>query len=386
MAHVADRWTRPGPPDKRGRPTRVRTDRYGRGSRWLAVWYEPDGTRRKKAFDNKDAAQAHLENVGHSKRSGTYVGTAEGRITVQQWITTWFPGQTHLKPSGRERVKGIIDRYILPRWGTVALADITHEDVQDWVNTLPGAPATVHRIHGVLAKALDGAVRVRRLARNEARMVNLPERVGREHRYLTVAELDRLLAQCGPWAPFTRCLALTGLRVGEAAELRVRDVQLDRRRVSVARSTTTLAGRRVTGTPKSAAGRRNVPLPAEVRADIGEAITGKARDDLVYVTPRGAQVRKDNYRRAFVAAARAAGLEGLRPHDLRHTAVSLAVAAGASVKTVQRMVGHTSAAITLDVYAGLFDQELDDVIDRVDALLAAQRSPQPAPSGGEQAA
>jgi integrase len=73
-----------------------------------------------------------------------------------------------------------------------------------------------------------------------------------------------------------------------------------------------------------------------------------------------------NFRRdVFDRAARDVGLEGLTPHELRHTAASLAVSAGANVKSVQRMLGHASAAMTLDVYSGLFDDDLDDVADRM---------------------
>jgi Phage integrase family len=69
---------------------------------------------------------------------------------------------------------------------------------------------------------------------------------------------------------------------------------------------------------------------------------------------------------------KAAGLDGLTPHDLRHTAASLAVAAGANVKSVQRMLGHASATMTLDVYAGLFGDDLDTVADLLDE--AARRA------------
>jgi integrase len=76
-------------------------------------------------------------------------------------------------------------------------------------------------------------------------------------------------------------------------------------------------------------------------------------------------------RRVFDPAVRAAGLDGLTPHGLRHTAASLAVAAGAHVQAVQRMLGHASAAMTLDVYAGLFEDDLDAVADRLDAAATA---------------
>ena len=69
----------------------------------------------------------------------------------------------------------------------------------------------------------------------------------------------------------------------------------------------------------------------------------------------------------------------MRVHDLRHTAVSIAIAAGASVKLVQRMVGHASAAITLDVYAGLFEQELATISQRVSEYAKRERQPPPSP-------
>ena len=91
-----------------------------------------------------------------------------------------------------------------------------------------------------------------------------------------------------------------------------------------------------------------------------------------------------NFRRdVFDRAAIVAGLDGLTPHELRHTAASLAVSAGANVKSIQRMLGHASAAMTLDVYSGLFDDDLDAVADRMDA--AAARVPPACPEGADSA-
>jgi integrase len=79
-------------------------------------------------------------------------------------------------------------------------------------------------------------------------------------------------------------------------------------------------------------------------------------------------------RRVFDPALQRAGLGDLTPHELRHTAASLAVAAGANVKAVQRMLGHASAAMTLDVYSGLFDDDLDAVADRLDEAAVRARA------------
>jgi integrase len=96
-------------------------------------------------------------------------------------------------------------------------------------------------------------------------------------------------------------------------------------------------------------------------------MAGKPPDALIFVSRRGAVLRNLNFRRDdFDPAATAVGLDGLTPHELRHTAASLAVSAGANVKAVQRMLGHASAAMTLDVYSGLFEDDLDGVAERLD--------------------
>lgn len=376
MAHITDRWMKTGPHGRK-----IRTDRHGQGQRWQAVWAEPDGTRKRKSFDTKDAAQAHLDSVNHATRAGTYVSADSGRIPVSAWARTWLASQTHLKAGGLNTVTGNVTKHILPRWGSADLVDITRAQVQAWVNDLTVAPATVHRIHGTFLKLMQAAVDERRIITNPARGVNLPRGEAREHRYLTVPEVDALIAVMLPQhRPITKCLAWTGMRFGEAAELRVKDINVKAKTAFVTRSVSLTTGTPVVSSPKTKTSRRAVPLPAEVLADVTESMEGKSRDALIYPTVQGKQFRKDNYARAFKIACAKVGLEGVRPHDLRHTAVSIAVAAGASVKLVQRMVGHTSAAITLDVYAGLFEQDLSVITDRVDELIARERASAAAPA------
>ena len=96
---------------------------------------------------------------------------------------------------------------------------------------------------------------------------------------------------------------------------------------------------------------------------------------------RGGVLRNSNYRaRVFEPALRRCqsaddSFPSITPHDLRHTAASLAVSAGANVKAVQRMLGHAKASMTLDVYADLFDEDLDDVADRMDVAIRSAAVP-----------
>jgi integrase len=250
------------------------------------------------------------------------------------------------------------------------------------VGVEPDAPAvsgsSVAQQNGILvdeqcrtsAADVYAAVRDGRLARNPAAGVDLPRLPTTERRYLTHAQLADLAERCGPHRLLVLVLGYTGLRWGEAAALRVRRIDLLRGRIEVAESVTDVNGRMVYGPPKSHA-RRRVPVPRFLRDDLAVQLAGLGPDDLVFPSQAGTPLRVQNFRRShFDRAATAAGLEGLVPHELRHTAASLAIASGASIKGVQSMLGHASAAMTLDRYGHLFGDELDAVAERMDAARA----------------
>jgi integrase len=169
-------------------------------------------------------------------------------------------------------------------------------------------------------------------------------------------------------------LAFTGLRFGELAALRVGRVDLLRRRLEIAESVTEVNGATVFGTPKTHH-RRSVPIPRSLINELAHVVAGRAPGELVFSSPEGGFLRVGNFRkRVFDRAAREAGLPELTLHELRHTAASLAVSSGANVKAVQRLLGHAPAAMTLDVYSGLFDDDLDAVADRLDEAAVRARA------------
>jgi integrase len=168
------------------------------------------------------------------------------------------------------------------------------------------------------------------------------------------------------------------------AALRVQDFDMLRRRVNVSRSVTESGGLQWS-TPKSWE-RRSVPFPTALAGELAALMIGKDRDDLVFTDLRCGVLSNSNWRaRVFrPAIERCQALDdtfpAITPHDLRHTAASLAVSVRANVKAVQRMLGHARASMTLDTYADLFDEDLDEVADRsndairvtADALRTAQ--------------
>jgi integrase len=268
-----------------------------------------------------------------------------------------------------------VTRHILPAWENVRLSDVAYADVCQWVTELSDlglAPSTVRYSHRVFSLMLTHAVRDGRLARNPAEGVKLPKITRGEPMFLDHGQVVDLAAAAEPYGLLVRFLAYTGLRWGEMSALRIGSLDLLRRRMRIKSAFVEVKGKLVEGTPKTHQV-RIVPLPRFLVDELAAHVEGKGPDELVFSTPAGTPLRNTNFRRRhWDKAVMAAGLDGLTPHDLRHTAASLAVAAGANVKAVQRMLGHASATMTLDVYAGLFGDDLDTVADLLDQ--AARRA------------
>ncbi|MBC8094154.1 MAG: site-specific integrase [Pseudonocardia sp.] len=337
--------------------------------RWRARYRDATGKEHAKHFDRTVDAERWLASVKTAQSRGEWIDPSLSRVTVGEWAARWLDSQVQLKPSTHLRYSSLLRSQVLPAWDRVPLSSVSHADVGDWVGNLTAAglaPSTVRQAHRVLSLVLTLAVRDGRLARNTADGVRLPRVSRQDKHFLSHEQVGELAAACGPHGLVVQVLAYTGLRWGELAALRARHIDLSRRRLVVAESVTELSGHAVFGTPKSHH-RRSVPLPRFLVSQLVDQLRGKAPDDLVFTAPGGGVLRNNNFRRrGFNQAAESVGLAGLTPHELRHTAASLAVAAGANVKAVQRMLGHASAAMTLDVYAGLFGDDLDAVADRLD--------------------
>jgi integrase len=336
---------------------------------WQARWRDPAGVQRKRTFTRKLDAERYLTNVEHSQLVDTYVDPGRSRLTVGEWSRIWLR-QLQVKPSTQARYESLLRVHIAPTWATVPLNMVTHSGASAWVAGLSDvglAPASVRQAHRVLSLLLSSAVKDNRIARNPADGVGLPRSHQPHKRYLTHEQVATLADAAGEHGLLIRVLVYTGLRFGELAALRIRHLDLMRRRLFIAESVTEVKGKAVFGTTKSHA-TRSVALPRSLVGELAELTLGRSLDDFVFTAPQGGVLLLRNFRRqVFDPAVETAGLSGLTPHELRHTAASLAISAGANVKAVQRMLGHKSAAMTLDVYADLFDDDLDAVADRLDA-------------------
>lgn len=173
-----------------------------------------------------------------------------------------------------------------------------------------------------------------------------------------------------------------GLRWGEIRALRVRRLDLLRARLEVAENVPDGCDESETVTPKCHK-RKVVPLPRFLIDALAQQVAGRRPDELVCANGAGGLLDNSNFRRnVFDPAVRAMGVGPFTPHNLRDTAASLAVSAGANVKAVQRMLGHASAAMTLDVYSGPFTDDLDRVAERLNVAALAAREDEQASQPG----
>lgn len=350
--------------------------RDGTGKRWRVAWIDYDGRQKTESFDRKVDAKKREKALVADLTRGAYIDPRQSRTTVDALYKAWEP-TTVIKESTRVSRKSRWNNHVAPYWDGREVGTIRKTDVQAWITALADAgakPTTIDQALTLLRLVLEYAVDAGKLAANPAHGVKKPRIVNRRHAYLTVKQVELLAGECGEGKTLVRLLAYTGLRLGEAVALRVEDVDLDRRRLHVHRSDTTPGGKLVEGTPKTHQA-REVPLVRSLVDPLADLMEGKAGPDRVFVTLSGTPVRGDNFRyRVYSDAVKRAmvadpSMPKVTIHDLRHTAASLAVKAGGNVKAVQRMLGHASAAMTLDRYSDLFDDDLDSLLGRLDGLV-----------------
>lgn len=349
------------------------------GRRYRVRYRDPDRRSREKGgFKRKADAEDYLANITVSSNRGEYVDPRTAKQSIDELGTEWMANQSHLKPSAHRSVEAAWRVHVQPAWGHRRVGEIRHSEVQAWLTHFgagdgkPRSATVVLRAYGVLAAILDVAVKDRRISSNPARGVKLPRKGKKARVYLTAAQVELLASNAGEHATLVYTLAYTGVRWGEAIGLRVRSLDALRRRMLIQENAVNIGSDVVVGTPKTHEN-RSVPYPAFLSEPLARQCEGKSRDQLVFGRglvhlPRAGSKQGWFWNAVVASQAVDKGFPYITPHDLRHTAASLAISSGANPKAVQRMLGHASAAMTLDTYADLFEDDLDAVSERMDAV------------------
>jgi integrase len=379
----------------------LRGKKQGRGRpRWRARYRDPAGRERSKSFARKIDAERFLVSVEDAKLRGAYVDPAAGRVAFSEWAEWWERTTVSLRPNTRKDYRTLLKNQVLPAFGGTTLVAIDALAVREWVAELVAGGLSAKRArkaHQVLSQILASAVDGGRLPRNVAEGIKLPKVQRKEMHFLTAAQVEALAdAIEPPYGVLVRVAAYTGLRPCEYVALKVGRLDLLRGTARVAEAAPEVAGHLEWGGVKTHEA-RTVRLPRSVAEELGVYLADRPHGpgDLVFTAPRGGPVRSSKFvpvrfKPAIAVANQAIAEldpdsrpdplpEELRLYDLRHTAASLMIRQGASVKAVQKQLGHATASITLDTYGHLFPDELDALADRLedartDALATLART------------
>lgn len=342
---------------------------------------------RSRTFDREDDARRFRRQVEGDLDAGMWIDPRRSRDTLAAWVPQWRASIVDLRATSLSRLDGTVNSHVLPRFGDLPLSGITNADVRAWVAELRAdglSPSSVRKAAFALRRILDAAVADRRLTANPADNVPLPADEPGEQRFLSPAEVASLAdATPGRYRAVVLTACYAGLRFGELCALRRRRVDLMRGRVEVAETLADTGRAQTFGPPKTKRGRRTVPVPrvlGDALADHLECYVVPEPDALLFTTEAGQPLRRGSFRRdVWLPAVRAAGLDGLRFHDTRHTYVSLCAAAGLDLYEVSVRAGHSTAAFTADRYRHLFDDADDAYADALDAYLGEGSAPASAP-------
>jgi integrase len=354
---------------------------------WQVRYRLPTGERitAPLTFRTRADANAWLSQLETEMRRGIWVDPRAGQVRLDDYAQAWLNGMSMLAPRTREIYASQLNLHILPAvdpgvpaLGELAIGEITSELVRVWHASLVKA-----RTRSVAAKAyvrlrqiLGQAVKDDRLAKNPCRIDRGGLERHSEQRFINLGQLYQLADAIEPrYRALVLTAGLTGLRQGELFALRRRDLDLAGGWIHVRRKRIRLAsGEVIEDEPKTEAGLRRVAvgqrLGDELRHHV-RAYTPKGLEAYVFTTGTGLPLDRNNFRqRTWEPATAKTGLGGLRFHDMRHTAGTLAAQTGASTKELMARLGHASPRASL-IYQHAAEERERRIADQLDQLTEA---------------
>jgi integrase len=347
-----------------------------RGTTYRVGWRDPSRKLRTRTFTRRRDAQGFAKGIEARLTRRQYVDPALGDVTVADFWEHCLNAWRHLRPSTANRYRLHGRLYVVPGLGGHRVGDVTVANIKelfaDFAERGVGS-STQDSVLRILHRMFEVALEEDRVSRNPVRGVNIARTPRRKSRFLDPTEVAAIASEVpGRYRALVYLLAYGGLRIGEAAALRVRALDLTRGVVHVRENVAEVGGRLHSGETKTRR-ERAVPLPPFLRDKLAEHLeafgTPRDPDALVFTGEKGAPIRQSVFReRFFMPAARRAGIEPVPVvHDLRHTAASLMARAGLSMRDAQEILGHSRSTMT-DRYTHLWPDELAKKVAKLDEM------------------
>lgn len=341
---------------------------------------------RKSVYGSKEKeVRRKITEIQNALDSGTY--QEPSKMTVKEWLDEWLTTfcMNKLKPYTISSYRMIIDTHIGPAIGSMKLQAVRGLHVQKMYNALVAngaAPKYVKNIGAVAHKAFNVAIRQGLISVNPCDAAELPAMVQKEIKPLTDAEIPIFLKAI-QGHPFENAFALclfAGLRQGECLGLSWKQVDFDRQTITVNQQ---LQRERKKGGKYFIAAytKSNKPRTIKPPAITFEYLANEKRrqttmrlmagmewhndNDLVFTNAHGGNLAIFTFYNSLKKVFTGIGRPDARPHDLRHTAATVAIASGADIKSVQSLLGHATASFTLNVYAHTSEKMMEDTAARV---------------------
>jgi integrase len=342
-------------------------------SSWICDYFDGGGKRRQKTFRTKKEADAWLVQARHEVASGTHTADSAS-ITIAEAADLWLTRceRDGLEQSTMTGYRSHVVYHIKPLIGATKLSRLNAPRVQEFVDHLltgGRSRALTKKVIGSLSMLISEAQRRGLTSQNPARevRVRLPKRDRGRPETPSHDELRAILAgAAGRWRPLIVTLIFTGLRGSEARGLKWANVDLEERVLRVRERVDQWGA---FGSPKSAAGTREIPLAPIVVNTLREWRLACPKGELDLVFPNGVgkvESHANILHRGFGPVQVAGGIvdQDGKPkfglHALRHAAAALFIDNGTSPKRLQAILGHESIQMTFDLYGYLFDLRDDD--------------------------
>jgi integrase len=383
---------------------------YQRASdgKWCAAVTLPSGRRKVVYGDSERAAIKARRDLLAQMDAGRPVPL--GRTPslgdfLARWLDVRIAGEVeagHLDPSTADSYRQMVEGHILPTFiAAVKINALTADDVRAWQRERlraesnrgkPYSPRTVGMAHTAVRRALNDALRDETIGRNVFALVRLPAGQSRPAEQPSETDLEKVFAEMvlDKYRALWFTMVAFGPRRGEALAMRWSLTDLDaattklrkqirRQRGEVDPETGRRRGKLVEKDLKTAESRATIGLPKALvevlrehrREQLAARLAARVwvDTDLVFTTSVGTALEPRNVNRAWTALTKRAGVDGVRLHDLRHAAASLAFAEGADLKEVQAMLRHTRQSTTADIYVHVFESVRRGTADRMDGVL-----------------
>ncbi len=344
------------------------------------------GKRRRKTLYGRTQEEVRVKLNQTRKAQQDGLPVAATRQRIDRFFASWLASQkTKVRQSTWERYDDLLRLHATPYIGHLYMTGLGPQHLDDLYRDRQQSglsPATVQRLHRVISQALDQAARWGVVPRNVATLVDPPRATRHEMKTYSPEHAHTLLqAVSGDPLEALYVLALSTLaRKGELRALRWSEVDLEGRVIRIIATIQETREGPVFGPPKTRKSRRPILFTKRVQeilrrhrvAQIAERFrVGEAWHDLDLVFPNkiGEPLADSSVSQNFHTRADRAGLPRIRFHDLRHTGATLLLGCGVNPKIVSEMLGHSSVAITLDLYSHVTPTMQREAVTALEGVL-----------------